>query len=815
MKLGIVKFIFTIFIIGKMVFFVSPLQAQEKKILIGEYLSLLEKKFGIKFSYNDNLIKKRFIANNINEVLENNLKNLEDNFFIHSRKINNRYFILSEKEITAKVFVYDKVDNKPIFPAYIVSSIKKDTIKTNEKGQFNIQKIAYNDTLQVFSLGYETNSIAITDLKKTNPKIYLKKSNLLEEVTVNANDTNISINPILGYTWDKEKISANLGKPDVFENIQFFPGISNPVENAGEIFIRGGDQGQNAVIYNGIKLYQTSFFFGAFSIFNLNDIENIKIYKGNTDVTYGHHVSGVIDINTDENIPKKTEANIGIDMLQYNASLKLPLSKKLSFSFSANKNLAHKTETYTKIFDRITQNTRLVPNPNGSISQKNTSKFDVSFVNFTSNINFKPNNKHSFTLNTIKNANEIDIYNTHRTLEETKNFGSALNWVYQQKEKSNLKTTLYTSSYQFDLNEYYPNNQVNLRNDIKDYGVKTVFSTQYSNNSFLSGGYEFLNQKIQIEGNISNEYVKQNNTHSLFLTYKRDNKNTLYSLGLRTNHNSLTDKMTFSPRIYFQKKLFPKLHLKTGIEFKEQNANQSLLLGATNVKTYQWSFLENHTNMRSKQYSIGLIFDKKDFLLDLELYKKHVSGIKGTRIEILAGAFFANYLGETNVTGIDVLFNKKISNNLNTTLSYSWSKALYKFDKINNGIPFSSDFDATHNLNWLHTLSFDKVSFSIAWLFRTGLPYSTHREKPSNNNFGIENINFNAERLSNYSRIDLSIHYPFFIGKKVKGKLNLFLQNLLDQKIVIRKELLMGASRHSEYLSQSYTPNISIEFQLL
>ncbi len=99
MKNSLIKLSFNTFFFVKILFSTSLVAAQEEIIPLKKHLSILERKFKVKFSYSNNIVKGKYIENNIyNESIIKNLKKLEKHFFITSKKINDRYFILSIKK---------------------------------------------------------------------------------------------------------------------------------------------------------------------------------------------------------------------------------------------------------------------------------------------------------------------------------------------------------------------------------------------------------------------------------------------------------------------------------------------------------------------------------------------------------------------------------------------------------------------------------------------------------------------------------------------------------------------------------------------
>ena len=59
---------------------------------------------------------------------------------------------------------------------------------------------------------------------------------------------------------------------------------------------RGGSADQNLILLNGAPIINPSHFFGFFSAFNSDMIEDVTLYKSGIPAKYGGRVSSVMDI---------------------------------------------------------------------------------------------------------------------------------------------------------------------------------------------------------------------------------------------------------------------------------------------------------------------------------------------------------------------------------------------------------------------------------------------------------------------------------------------------------------------------------------
>ncbi len=819
----------------------SLLSAQEKKISVRDYLTVLEKKYSVKFSYNDYLLDGKYVDSLLHKKsLAGNLKKICDYFSFDTIKINDRYYILAEKKITLKVYVYDKDDQKPIEGVKVTLLGKARSVLTRRKGKFRLKNISKFDTIRFSSLGYKDSNVTVKNLLKVK-KIYLEKAtNILKEVKVNAKKKNIYIHKNKGAAI-RLKVTRNEDMYDIFGNIQSFSGISNPYDNNGEVFIRGGKPYQNLVLFNGIRVYKTSVFFGAVSALNPFMCNNVNILKSSTGAKYGNNISGVLNITTKNTIPENINGIISADFLNYNTLLNLPVSRKIGVTVSLRKSYGFQTLFFKKTVDKTFQNSFVnffedIKNLDGNYDNLDLSFFDYatkttyklakkSYITFKS-FNFK--NRFNYEAKIVQPDSVKQNFNVKLNNE---NYGVGISWRQTINDRNYVKSDFYSSSHRrsdkyFHKNDYFTFD-ISGEYFIEDIGVKTLFkSVNNDKTSSLITGYEFLLQKLnnELSSDLMIDSITRSYTHTIFLNRKISlNKNMIGNIGVRANYNSLFRKLDIFPRLFFKKQLFPKVSINTGFEIKQQNLNYPIdLINEYPFLNYNtWVLNKQVARMKNIQYNFGVTFEDKKTSLNVEFYHKNISGAlinsQGLTPEERKELFFE---GKSIVKGLDVSLIKNITTNYSTNLNYSFGEASYEFDELNNGNPFPSDIDVTNNLSWVHSFTFNKLNFSLSWLFRTGLPYSKIKYKKT-----LEpraDSNWNSERLPNYHRLDLSGNYSFFYDKNIRFSIGMSLRNLLDNVILIKRSNTHVFNSNNEleqkyldYFSQSFTPNVSLKLELL
>jgi len=103
----------------------------------------------------------------------------------------------------------------------------------------------------------------------------------------------------------RETVSAKLIKrlpglaeADVIRSIQGLPGVVSSSDFSTKIYVRGGGSDQNLILFDNAPVYSPTHFFGLFSTFLVEGVEDVTFYKGGFAPEYGNRLSSVLDIRS-------------------------------------------------------------------------------------------------------------------------------------------------------------------------------------------------------------------------------------------------------------------------------------------------------------------------------------------------------------------------------------------------------------------------------------------------------------------------------------------------------------------------------------
>ena len=837
-------------------FIVFSMNAQKNEfnnISLKEVLIELENTHQIKFSYSDNLLDNKYISVDLKgKSLKDILEDLQSKTKLIFQIVTKRYIVISKRNNAYKSMIcgslFDIKTNKPIEGVSISTTSKTTGAISNNLGYFQLASIKENDTINIRFIGYKSIKISVKELfTKPCKTIYLSEViSLLDEITITnylTGGISKNKNGSISLSTKKLGILPGLTEPDVLQSIQLLPGINSPNETVSGIHIRGGTPDQNLILFDGIKMYNSAHFFGMISAFNPYITQKIKVFRSGAGAKYGNHISGVIDLETNDNLALKSSGGFGFNLTHTDAFLKLKLKENLSFSFSVRRSFkdVFNTNTFKKLSEKVFQNTIISLDNNLKDDDFSTST-DFQFLDFNSKIVYKPTKKDKLVFNQLYIENKLEhlfgaknkSYNTRDVLE-VKNKGFSGKWIRNWNNNITQKTSFYFSDYDFD---YQFNENSTLINDtqkgvklnrIKDANFQTLFEIEQNKNSSYNFGYQFSNNNVsykleredtsQPNFNTFLEEFNKNQTHAFFGEYiYQKNKKLSLQIGARTNYFTLTKKLFFAPRIYSKFLLSTSFWAKGSLESKQQNISQLLEFTTSDfgLENQIWALStnENIPVLKSNQYTFGFIFKKDNWILDLDFYKKEITGL--TTISKGFQTVNEDYSeGNSNVFGIDFLLQKRWEN-YSSWLSYSFSDTNFTFPDINNSNSFSGNADIKHSLLWTHNLRMGKYNFSLGWNIRSGIPYTNALKLDTNNDIIYQN-ELNGSRLPIYHKLDFSSTYSFYFhqNKKWKGKVGLSFINIYNRKNILQRNFSTEQDENNisklskiDIYSLGFTPNI-------
>jgi len=123
----------------------------------------------------------------------------------------------------------------------------------------------------------------VTELRKVVVQLRKKPRRKLGESVVSAKNI---------------KRMPGLAEADVMRSIQALPGVVSSSDFSTKIYVRGGASDQNLFLLDNGIVYSPTHFFGLFSTFLVEAVDDVKFYKSGFPAEYGNRLSSVAAINS-------------------------------------------------------------------------------------------------------------------------------------------------------------------------------------------------------------------------------------------------------------------------------------------------------------------------------------------------------------------------------------------------------------------------------------------------------------------------------------------------------------------------------------
>ncbi|WP_081894282.1 TonB-dependent receptor plug domain-containing protein [Muricauda sp. MAR_2010_75] len=817
-----------------------------------DVIGQLEADTQLSFSFAEDMVNKKTVTVQVDGLtLIELLAVLEAQTGLHFEKIEGQPQVIITPISNPNRICISLLDRETLLPITENQVVVDSTLvlETNPKGFLQFEHTGKSHYLLQVS-GYGAVSVQPTE---NCTAFYLSPvyKQLQEVVVTSYITTGIDRNRDGSITLTQKPLGPIPGQttPDILQSIQMIPGVSSLDESASGIQIHGGTSDQNLVLFDHIRVFNSGYLYGMFSRFNPYATEKALIYKTGTSAIYGDRVSGVIDITTNDKVAQKVSGGIGIDGLSADGYLKIPMSQKSSLSlFARNAYLdVFEGPTYEAYERKIFNNTGAITDSRGNPLNVNTdddytyesSDNDFRFYDLNAKYVYQPSPKDKIAISALmtRNRTQFSFMNDGETKKDsltTGNGGVSANWTHHTSPTQTEEITAYFSSYDsyYKNEELYENDleETNIRgNKISDFGLELKSDRMFKNNDQLTFGYQLSNTNLEIdlsatsnvepENNISLPVNESNFKNVLFGEYTITKASSgIYKLGLRAVHYGSLGNIYLEPRLNLELPISKSTRIRAGLERRNQPISQLIEFNQTELRLDNniWRLSDdvNFPLLQGNQISAGLLYDKKGWTLDAELFHKRLTGLttysQGFNLpqpELSEG--------KSRILGMDLLIKKRFRN-YRFWMGYSFNDVNFTFDAVQEG-SFSGNNDITHSFRISNSLQLKGFQLSLGWQYRTGLPVTlikSYDEETQQVSFG----SLNAGRLPDFHRLDASVVYQFGLRESNSlMQLGFSVLNIYDRIVplsIIHRtsqqngELILEQVIHRHSLG--FTPNLTV-----
>ena len=561
------KWVITVFL-----FFLSlSSSSQQSQIPLITVLDSLEEKFDVVFSYVDENIAEIKVPMPDSD-LATCLEFLSERTGLAFDQLDERYIAISEKpeRFIFCGYLKDQVTGEPIAFAAIKSEESDQYTATDIHGYFHFLSTEPADKILISHVSYQPLKVEMS----TNTNcydIFLKPSiSQLQEVYVSnylTQGIDRQINGQLVVRPEKLQVVSGLSEPDVLNIMQVFPGIQSPEESVSNINIRGGTNDQNLILWDGIRMYQSSHFFGLITAFNPYFTDKVTLIKNGSSASLSGGVSGTIDINSGDEVHSEVIGGGGINLLSADFNTHIPLSRKASLSLAGRRSIADviQTPTYRNYFDRAFEDTEVTASY-ASDSVLQTAE-DFNFHDISGKLNYDISNKDQLSVSFINLYNKleyqqelvVDGLGEEKTSSLTqKSVAGSVRFKRKWSHKLRTNFTSYVTTYKLaSVNFDVLNNQRFIQeNDVLESGFNLYSRIFLSPHWELFNGVEYTETGVVSYEDLNNPDFRRRTkdvlrSQAVFteMSYYSPSEKAHLRFGVRANYYNQLTKFILEPRL--------------------------------------------------------------------------------------------------------------------------------------------------------------------------------------------------------------------------------------------------------------------------
>lgn len=821
-----------------------------EKVALTTILQGLEVKHSVSFSYVANEVENlRIVPPEASLSLQESLIYLSQASPFDFSRIDDRYISVARKPDNLVRFcgtVQDGITKEPLEGATIQLNEGEVGVISDAQGNFSLKGQTESKRVTIQFLGYKP-LVILSDVDSNNCETYFLMPSyarlnevLLEQYFVKGIDRNYDGSTSI-HTNDFGLLPGQT-ENDVLQMAQVLPGVESSNETISTINTRGGSNDETLILWEGNRMYQTGHFFGLISAFNPNLTQNVRIYKNGTPSHYGESVSGLIDISASDSLPKQLHGGAGINLINANAFLQVPISEKTGFQISSRSSINTILETplYNTYAKRIFQDSEITNISSNQQSELVDAKEDFNFYDVGLKWFWNPSSKDKIRLNflTINNALDftetlVDEQQSKTSRLEQRSIVGGISWEHIWSSSVVTNSKIYSSYYLLEaLNtDIFTSQELFQENEVLELGLQLNAKIKLSAPFKWNTGYHFSEIGITNTQDVNlprfRDFEKDVlRTHSVHnsIDFENEDRTTLLSVGARLNYFDKFKETLVEPRFHLLQQVGYGFALEFSGEFKSQTATQRIdfesdFLG---VEKRRWVLAteDDIPIKKSKQASVGIVFKKNNWFINLEGFYKRVEGITSKSQGFQNQFQFSNTIGNYDVKGLEFLINKKIKN-FSGWLTYALNENNYQFDALEPS-KFPNNIDIRHTAQLAGSYENNNFKLALGLNWRTGKPFTKPLTEESiiiEN--GIAQIQYqspNTESLPDYLRLDTSAEYFWSLNNRFDLKINVALLNVLNKKNTLNIRYALKESDENittvdriEELSLGFSPNISVQ----
>jgi hypothetical protein len=245
-------------------------------------------------------------------------------------------------------FVIDAKTGEPLQAAHVWMQELGSGVITNRAGYFAIPGLpATRFVVRISYLGYAAVDTVL--LAGVLPGPIMLHPDALEatgiEIAASRRERpDLSVMPGLtnAPTTVLSTMPVTLGEQDLFQALQWLPGIRSSGEINGGLVIRGQEPDHSLYLLDGAPMYHPWHAFSLVSTFQTNTLKQVRLYRGGLPAEHGGRLAGVLEAEMRDGTTDVPTASAALSPLSGRFVIESPLAARSSFMVSGRRSYIDK-----------------------------------------------------------------------------------------------------------------------------------------------------------------------------------------------------------------------------------------------------------------------------------------------------------------------------------------------------------------------------------------------------------------------------------------------------------------------------------------
>ncbi|SHK55159.1 TonB-dependent receptor [Rhodothermus profundi] len=193
-----------------------------------------------------------------------------------------------------------------------------------------------------------------------------------------------------------ERLPSFPGEQDLFQVLQWLPGVQRSGEVSGGLLVQGGTPDQNLYLLDGAPIYHPWHAFSLISTFQTETFKGIRLYQGAFPASHGGRLSAVLEAEMRDGNREQPRTLLGLSPLSARFIIESPITQGSSFMMAGRRSY----------LDQLIGREHPVEDENG---RRDTLRTGYYFYDVSAKLAYRPGVRHRLSLSYYEGGDDLDL----------------------------------------------------------------------------------------------------------------------------------------------------------------------------------------------------------------------------------------------------------------------------------------------------------------------------------------------------------------------------------------------------------------------